>query len=116
MESTIEDIRAIQDILTEEKKCPMCNVHNLTWDELQEIERLTQVSIPSMDVRGATYDLGILDFMDVDYEPTRVTHGTACWDSAFGDTCGSCLQPIVHRDLALVGANGMCHEVFEEEF
>ena len=89
----------IESILTEESKCPLCGVHNIPWNEMQKLGELTNTVFPSIDVRGATYDVN----------ETKVAHGTACWDSNFGDECGSCLKVVMNPETALVSPGGMGH-------
>lgn len=91
----------VQDILIEESKCPMCGAHNLPWNEMQKLGELTNTVFPSIDVRGATYT--------VEGFYAKVAHGTACWDSNFGDECGSCLRTIINTETSLVSPGGMGH-------
>lgn len=88
-----------QKILSDDKKCPICGVYNLVWADMENIAKIAKVKIPQIDVRGATYD--VLN--------EKVTNGTACWDSSYGDECGSCLNIVVNSETALVGPMGYCH-------
>jgi hypothetical protein len=94
------NLKVLNEILSEDSRCPLCGVYNITWDDMQVVSEITNTHIPSVDVCGATYE--VLD--------KKITCGTACWDAPFGDECGACCKTISNQETALVGSNGYCHD------
>ena len=90
---------SIDAILTQESKCPICGVHNIPWCDIEDLMTLTGIKVPSCDVRGATYE----------YDGRKFTCGTGCWDSMFGDECGSCLNTVANAETSMSGFCGFEH-------
>jgi hypothetical protein len=62
----------------ESDRCPNCGAINLLDFE----------GMPDTFVRGQTWDI----------DGETFAHGSACWDSPWGDECGACLRTIVNPD------------------
>lgn len=90
----------IQELLTPESKCPICDIHNLVWSDAEKLADHFGQELESVVPRGHVFNIG----------PYRVAIGSACWDAPFGDECGGCLNSILNTETALIGPNGMCHD------
>lgn len=66
----------------EASTCPVCGVVNLPWCDIEHL-------LPESDSTAESWDVPGIG---------KVTCGTACWDSTWGDTCGACRNKIVNPE------------------
>ena len=84
----------------EGRMCPICGAINLVWCDYERWYELQFGTIPdSCQARGYS----------VKFQGFDITVGSGCWDSAFGDECGSCLQTVCNVETMAVPVGGMGH-------